>query len=65
MIRAKVCALAKAVIRAKHCALEKAVIRAKHCALEKAVIRNRAAAALYAANWKNRNFVGIVCNKLV
>ena len=53
------------MIRAKVCALVKAVIGAKVCALVKAVIRNHAAAALYGANRKSRNFVGIVCNKLV
>ena len=37
---------------------------AKVCALAKAVIEKRAAAALYGANWKSRNFFGVVLQQV-
>ena len=39
-------------------------VGAKVSALAKVVIRKRAAAALYRANWKSRNFVGIVLQQV-
>ena len=39
--------------------------RAKVSALAKVVIGKHAAAALYGANWKSRNFLGIVLQQVV
>ena len=39
-------------------------VRAKVSALAKVVIRKCAAAALYGANWKSRNFFGIVLQQV-